>query len=88
MGVCSSVIARHSEGSSATRTFEGAEVNRRMVEGELEAVRIRRGERAARRYARATALALTIEAHHPRRTPQRRLSARTAAGLWRAAARG
>jgi GT2 family glycosyltransferase len=88
VGVCSTVVAHHSEGSSAARTFGAGEVSRRMVEGELEAVRIRRGARAARRYARATALALTVEAHHPRRTPQRRLNARQAAGVWRSAARG
>jgi GT2 family glycosyltransferase len=88
VGVCNAVVARHSEGSSAARTFEPDDVDRRMVEGEVEAVRIRRGDRAARRYARATALGLTIEAHHPRRTPQFRLSARQAAGVWKAAARG
>jgi GT2 family glycosyltransferase len=88
VGVSSAVVAHHSEGSSATRTFEPADVSRRMIEGEVEAVRIRRSDRAARRYARATALALSIEAHHPRRPPQRRLSARRAAGMWRAAARG
>jgi N-acetylglucosaminyl-diphospho-decaprenol L-rhamnosyltransferase len=87
VGVCSTVVARHEEGSSAKRTFEQPEIRRRMVEGEVNAVRAVRGELAAKLYARATALALTIEANHPRRDPKRRRAARQGAALWKAASR-
>ena len=44
----------------------------RMVEGEIEAVRKVRGDRYARYYAHATALALRLEARHPGRSAERR----------------
>jgi N-acetylglucosaminyl-diphospho-decaprenol L-rhamnosyltransferase len=87
VGVCSTVVARHEEGSSAARMFDSAEIRRRMVEGELNAVRAVRGELPAKLYAAATALALTIEANHPRRDPERRRVARQGAALWKAAGR-
>ena len=82
IGVCSTVRARHREGGSALRTFEREAVRRRMVEGEVEAVRKVRGDRYARAYARANALALGIESRHPGRSAERRRSARSAARAW------
>jgi GT2 family glycosyltransferase len=88
VGVCSSAEARHLEASSANRTFGDEEARRRMVCGFHEAVKVVKGARYARRFARANALAMALEAANPRRSPARRDNARTAARLWRAAARG
>ena len=89
IGVCSTVRARHWEGGSALRTFDHEAVRRRMVEGEVEAVRKIQGDRYARAYARANALALGIESRHPGRSAERRRSARSAARAWhRAGGRG
>jgi N-acetylglucosaminyl-diphospho-decaprenol L-rhamnosyltransferase len=82
IGVCSTVRARHGEGGSALRTFDHEAVRRRMAEGEVEAVRTVRGDRYARVYARANALALGIESRHPGRSAERRRSARSAARAW------
>jgi N-acetylglucosaminyl-diphospho-decaprenol L-rhamnosyltransferase len=88
IGVCSGVHCRHREAGSASRTFTDEAVRHRMVEGELKAVRKLRGDRYARRYARATALALKLEALHPGRSAKRRRSAIAAAREWGRAARG
>ena len=87
VGVCSSAEARHREASSARRTFGDDEARRRMVFGSLEAVTAVKGQRYARRFARASALAMTLEAASPRRPRAHREQARTFARLWRAAAK-
>ena len=88
VGVCSTVRALHREGASALRTFDEGAVRQRMVEGEVDAVRKVRGDRYARMYARATALALGIESRHPGRSAERRRSARSAAHAWHRAGGG
>jgi GT2 family glycosyltransferase len=89
IGVCSTVRAWHREGASVLRTFDEEAVCQRMVEGEVDAVRKVRGDRYARMYARATALALGIESRHPGRSAERRRSAGSAARAWhRAGGRG
>jgi GT2 family glycosyltransferase len=88
IGVCSGVRARHREASSSARTFGDKESRRRMIRGEIEAVRKSRGDRYARFYARAIAFGLKLESLHPGRTPQSRESAGAAARAWSRAARG
>ena len=87
IGVCSDAVAFHQESGSADRTFGSAERNRRMVAGELEAVRLARGTSYARWYGSLTALALRLEAVQPRRSAERRRSALAAARLWRSTVR-
>lgn len=87
IGVCSSVTARHRGRSSSIRAFGEGATQERMVTGEVDAVRAMRGKRYARRYARAVALALRIEARHPRRPREHRKLAGAGAREWEAAAR-
>jgi len=87
VGVCADVVARHSEGSSAARSFDTEHRRRLMVGGELAAVQSIRGRRFAKRYALATAFALAIEGAHPGRPRTRRREARASAKLWRTALR-
>ena len=86
IGVCTAVRARHREADSASRTFADEAVRRRLVEGEIEAVRKLRGDSYARFYAHATALALKLEALHPGRSTEQRQNANEAARTWRRAA--
>jgi N-acetylglucosaminyl-diphospho-decaprenol L-rhamnosyltransferase len=88
IGVCSGVRARHREAGSASRTFADEVVRRRLVEGEIRAVRMLRGDRYARLYAHATAHALKLEALHPGRSTEQRTNAKAAARRWRRAADG
>jgi len=83
VGVCSAVRARHEESASARETFGSGETNARMVAGEIQAVRMLRGDRYARRYARAIALALKLEAIAPGRSREQREQIRAAAHTWR-----
>ena len=82
IGVCSAVRARHGRAAARYAPSIDEAVRRRMVEGEVEAVRKVRGDRYARAYARANALALGIESRHPGRSAERRRSARSAARAW------
>jgi GT2 family glycosyltransferase len=83
VGVCSAVRARHDGSASARETFGADETSSRMVAGEIDAVRVLHGDRYARRYARATALALKLEAIAPGRSREQRERIRAAAHTWR-----
>lgn len=83
VGVCSSVNARHDESASARETFGVNETDARMIAGEIRAVRMLHGDSYARRYARAIALALKLEAIAPGRSREQRERIRKAAHNWR-----
>jgi GT2 family glycosyltransferase len=83
VGVCSGVRARHDGSASAHETFGADETHARMIAGEIAAVRALRGNRHARRYARATALALRLEALAPGRDSEHRRRIGAAARAWR-----
>ena len=88
VGVCSEVVAVHHERGSAGRTWDAAEADRRIADGMLQAIRMRRGALYAHLYGRAYLAALWVEAHHPMRGMRRRASSRETFDVWRTATRG
>jgi len=76
IGVCGDVEFEHREGHSALRTWGELQREVRMWEGMYAACAQMRGAGYCRMLMAANALALAIEAHHPRRSPEQRSGAR------------
>jgi GT2 family glycosyltransferase len=87
VGVCSKVVARHHQSASAARTWNVGEAERRMAQGTLAAIRLRRGHRYSQLYARIFLGSLWIEAHHPLRSRLSRRASRAAFDAWSSAVR-
>jgi hypothetical protein len=76
IGVCGALRFQHDEGQSAIRTWGERERRRRMWHGMYAACAQMRGSFYCRLLMATNALALLIEAYHPRRTREERARAR------------
>jgi glycosyltransferase involved in cell wall biosynthesis/GT2 family glycosyltransferase len=87
IGVCSQTAFVHRGESSAARTWDPEETQRRIAHGIYHACRETTGGVRARLFAATTALALGLESAHPLRPGEHRRRARQLAGLWLEVAR-
>ena len=76
IGACGALRFQHDEGQSASRTWGEAERRRHMWHGMYAACTQMRGSLYCRLLMATNALALLIEAYHPRRTQGERVRAR------------
>ena len=83
IGVCSSTTFVHDTSSSARLSFGEDYVQRRIAEGTDAACRLIYGARHARVLAALTALAFTLDARAPGKSPAQRDQARASACVWR-----
>jgi GT2 family glycosyltransferase len=83
VGVCAGTTFVHATSSSARRTFDEADVQRRIAQGLDAACRLMYGPRHARVLAALTALAYAVDARVPTNSPAQRDQARVAARVWR-----
>jgi GT2 family glycosyltransferase len=88
IGYCAGTVVRHEGSASSLREYGGEETLRRIAQTDLEAVRRHRGRFRAWVYAWSMRMSLTLEALHPRRSPDTRAWNRAWRQAWRDAAAG